>query len=126
MPVPRISKDELKQKLEAGRPEETPVILDARLKYPYEHSTIRLPGALRVLPDTRVDISHLPRDREIVVYDSDPDELAASRVAAELMRRGFRAAALKGGVAEWMAANLPVEPKEAPKAAAPGPGSLKG
>jgi rhodanese-related sulfurtransferase len=98
------------------------VIVDARLKYPYEHSTVRLPGAIRVGGDA----PQLPRDREIVVYDSDPNELASSHVTADLIRQGYRAAALKGGIADWLAANLPIETKEAPKQAPPEPGALKG
>jgi hypothetical protein len=38
----------------------------------------------------------LPRDREIVVYDSDPNELASTDVAADLIRQGYRAVALQG------------------------------
>ena len=121
MPVPRITKEELKQRLDAG----TPVVLvDARLKYPYEHSTVKLPGALRAVADGPVPA--LPRDREIVVYDSDPNELASTNIAAELIRQGYRAAALKGGISDWLAANLPTETKEAPKQAPPEPGALKG
>lgn len=125
MAVPRITKEALKQRLEAGGTG-APVILDARLKYPYEHSTLRLPGAIRTPPYEPIDISRLPRDRDIVVYDSDRDEVVSARVAAELTRRGFRAMALKGGIADWVSANYPVETKAAPKAAAPAPGSLKG
>lgn len=121
MPVPRISKEELKQRLDSASP---PVLVDARLKYPYEHSTVRLPGAVRYQGNGPVP--PLPRDREIVIYDSDPNELASSRVAAELIRQGYRAAALKGGIAEWLAANLPTETKEAPRQTAPEPGALKG
>jgi rhodanese-related sulfurtransferase len=62
----------------------------------------------------------------VVVYDSDPHELASSSVAAQLIRQGFRASALKGGIAEWLTANLPTETKEAPKQAPPEPGALKG
>ena len=121
MPVPRITKEDLKQRLESG----TPVTLvDARLKYPYEHSTVKLPGAIR-LPAEPATAS-LPRDREIVVYDSDPNELASSHVAANFIRQGYRAVTLKGGIADWLAANLPTETKEAPKQAPPEPGALKG
>jgi rhodanese-related sulfurtransferase len=119
MPVPRISREDLKEQLDSGS---APVVLDARLKYPYEHSTVRLPGAIRYTGE----ISALPRDREIVVYDSDPNELASSHVAARLIRQGYRAVALKGGIAEWLAANLPTETKDAPKQAPPEPGALKG
>ena len=121
MAVPRISKEDLKQRLDSSLP---PVVVDARLKYPYGHSTVRLPGAVRFTGDGT--LPSLPRDREIVVYDSDPNELASSRVAAELIRKGYRAAALKGGIADWVSANLPIETKEAPQQAPPAPGALKG
>jgi rhodanese-related sulfurtransferase len=118
--APRISREDLKQQLDSGAP---PVIVDARLKYPYEHSTVRLPGAIRFPPEGAPPA--LPRDRQIVVYDSDPNEIASSRVAAELIRQGYRAAALKGGISDWIAANLPTETKDAPKQTAPEPGALK-
>ena len=121
MAVPRISRDDLKQRLESPAP---PIVVDARLKYPYEHSTVKLPGAIRLAPGGS-DPS-LSRDREIVVYDSDPHELASSQVAAQLLRQGYRAVALQGGIVEWLAGNLPTETKEAPKQAAPEPGALKG
>ena len=121
MPVPRISKEELKQRLDSGH---APILVDARLKYPYEHSTVKLPGAIRFAAEAARP--SLPRDRDIVVYDSDPNELASSRVAAELIRDGFRAVALKGGISEWVTANLPTETKDAPRQAAPEPGALKG
>jgi rhodanese-related sulfurtransferase len=119
--IPRISREDLKQKLDGSG---SPVIVDARLKYPYEHSTVRLPGAVRYPGDAAAQ--SLPRDREIVVYDSDPNELASSHVVAVLIRQGYRAVALKGGIADWLAANLPTETKDAPKQAAPEPGALKG
>jgi rhodanese-related sulfurtransferase len=117
--APRITKEDLKQRLDSGTP---PVLVDARLKYPYEHSTVRLPGAVRYNPAAP---PALPRDRDIVVYDSDPNELASSRVASELLRQGYHAAALKGGIVDWLAANFPTETKEAPKQAPPEPGALK-
>ncbi len=124
MPVPRISKDELKQRLEIADAS-IPLVLDVRLKYPYEHSTVRLPGAVRVLPDA-VDSGSLPRGRDIVAYDSDPDEVTSSHVAAQLIRQGYRAIVLKGGIAEWVGANFPVEAKESARPTAPAPGALKG
>ena len=121
MPVLRITREELKQRLESGAP---PVLIDARLKYPYEHSTVKLPGAIRLTNGPAQ--ADLPRDREVVVYDSDPNELASSGVAADFIRLGYRAVALKGGIGDWVAANLPTETKEAPKQAPPEPGALKG
>ena len=121
MPVPRISKEDLKQRLDSGAPL---VVIDARLKYPYEHSTVKLPGAIRV--GTGAAAPSLPRDSEVVVYDSDPNELTSTHVATELKRLGFSVTVLKGGVPEWLAANYPIETKEAPKQAPPEPGALKG
>ena len=121
MAAPRITKEDLKQQLESGS---APAIVDARLKYPYEHSTVRLPGAVRYAGEG--SLASIPRDRSVVVYDSDPNELASSRVAAELIRAGYRASALKGGIVEWLEAKLPTETKEAPKQAPPEPGALKG
>ena len=121
MPVPRISKEELKERLDSSAP---PVLVDARLKYPYEHSTVKLPGSVRF--GYGAPAPSFPRDRDVVVYDSDPNELASSDVAAQLIRQGYKAAALKGGIADWLAANLPTETKDAPKQATPEPGALKG
>jgi rhodanese-related sulfurtransferase len=119
--VPRITKEDLKQRLDSGTPL---VLVDARLKYPYEHSTVRLPGAVRYRIEAPTP--SFPRDREIVVYDSDPNEIASSDMAARLIRQGYKAVALKGGIADWLAANLPTETKDAPKQATPEPGALKG
>ena len=125
MAVPRISKEELKQRLD-GPAESLPAILDARLKYPYEHSTVTLPGAIRFVPG-QTDTTRFSSQREIVVYDSDPGEIVSARVASQLIRLGFRAMALTGGIADWMNAKLPTDTKSAPQAAAPmAPGALKG
>jgi len=121
VPIPRITKEDLKQRLDGGA---SPILVDARLKYPYEHSTVRLPGAIRY--GAGGPEKPIPRDRDVIVYDSDPNELASSHVAAELIRQGYKASMLKGGIVEWLAANLPTESKPAPKQAAPEPGALKG
>jgi 3-mercaptopyruvate sulfurtransferase SseA len=64
----------------------------------------------------------LSKSRDLVVYDSDPDEITAVNVAAGLLRAGYRVSVLKGGLAEWAAANLPTESKAAIRPApAPAP-----
>ena len=123
MPVPRITREDLKARIDNTDPDARPYVVDVRLKYPYEHSTKKLPGAVRVAGD---QAPQLPRDREIVAYDSDPEELVSSQFAAPLIRAGYRVSVLKGGIVEWLAANFPTDTKDAPKAAAPEPGSLKG
>jgi rhodanese-related sulfurtransferase len=116
MAVPRISKEELKQRLD-GAADDRPVVVDVRLKYPYEHSTVTLPGALRLGLDTR-DVASLPRDHDIVLYDSDPGDMVSERLAADLIRQGYRAFVLAGGISEWMTGKLPTDTKPAPQAAA--------
>lgn len=123
MAVPRITKEELKQRLD-GPADDVPVLIDVRLKYPYEHSTVTLPAAIRMAPGA-LDTTRLPRDRDIVFYDSDPEELVSERVAAEVLRLGYRALALKGGIGEWVAAKLPTDSKPAPQPLAPA-GAPKG
>ncbi len=122
MSVPRITKEDLKTRLE-GDPGNLPVILDARLKYPYEHSTVMLPGAVRVNPDA-LETSGLSTDRDVVAYDSDPEELVSAHVAAALIRKGYRASALQGGLAEWVTAKFPTDTKDAPMQAPIKAGSL--
>lgn len=118
MAVPRITREELKARLDSPDSSSHPIIIDVRLKYPYEHSTVTLPGAQRVLPDAVADAT-FPRDRDIVLFDSDPDDMVSMQAAAELLRRGHRALVLQGGINEWMNAKLPVDTKSAPQPAAP-------
>ena len=117
MAVPRISKEDLKVRLdgdEAGRP----ALADARRKYAWDHSTLKLPGAIRLDPKAP-SMAGLAKDRDLVVYCSDPDEITSVEVAAALAAAGFRAHVLKGGLPEWIAANLPTETKDAVRAVPP-------
>ena len=122
MPIPRTTKEAVKERLDAGQ---APLFVDARLKYPYEHSTLLLPGAIRVAPDEAEAFSP-PKDRDIVVYDSDPDEVVAALVVASLIDRGFRAVVLEGGLPAWAAASLPMDTKEARRTSPPAAGAANG
>src|SRR3954469_19862637 len=130
MVIPRITSEDLARWLQAtetepavGRPH--PVVVDVRLKYPYEHSTILLPGAIRMAA-ADFDPATLPRDRDIILYDSDPEELVAESAAARLIRLGFRALVLEGGIAGWASAKLPIARKPAPQLAVPVSGLARG
>jgi rhodanese-related sulfurtransferase len=117
MAVPRITKEDLKQRLdgdEAGRP----VLLDARRKYAWDHSTLKLPGAVRVDPKAP-DASALPKGRDLVVYCSDLDEITSVDVAIVLAASGIRAHVLIGGLPGWVGANLPTGTKDAVRAVPP-------
>lgn len=114
MAVPRISSEELKRRMDDAAA--APLVIDVRLKYPYEHSTVLLPGAIRFGPGI-VDPVTLPRDRDIILYDSDPAELVAEKAAAALIAAGHRASVLQGGIASWVTAKLPTDRKPAPQPA---------
>jgi 3-mercaptopyruvate sulfurtransferase SseA len=117
MAVSRITKEALKLRLEgdeAGRP----ALADVRRKYAWDHSTLKLPGAARLDPKAP-STAGLSKDRDLVVYDSDPDEITSVEVAAGLAAAGFRVHVLKGGLPEWVAANLPTETKDAVRAIPP-------
>lgn len=112
MAVPRITKEDLKTKLESADAAARPVLVDVRLKYPWEHSTLKLPGAIRYSPVGGATPA-LPKDRDVVLYDSDPNEITATSVAASLIPAGYRISVLKGGLGDWAGANFPTETKEA-------------
>ena len=117
MAVSRITKEDLKQRLdgdEAGRP----VLADVRRKYAWDHSTLKLPGAVRLDPRAP-STAGLVKERDLVVYDSDPNDITSVEVAAGLASGGFRVQVLKGGLPEWVAANLPTETKDAVRALPP-------
>ena len=85
VPVPRITKEDLKQRLDSGTPL---IVIDARLKYPYEHSTVKLPGAIRLGAARRASF---PRDHDIVVYDFGPAASWPARTSPrQLIRQGYR------------------------------------
>ena len=117
MPVSRISKEDLKQRLE-GDEAARPVLADVRRKYAWDHSTLMLPGAIRLDPKAPASAG-LSKSRDLVLYDSDPDEITGVDVAAALSGEGFRVFVLKGGLPEWVGANLPTETKEAVRAVPP-------
>ena len=66
MDIQRITKEELKRKLDTR---EAMTILDTRAPEAWRESDVQLPGAIRVPPD-EVDryLSEIPRDRPIVTY----------------------------------------------------------
>ena len=100
--------------IEAG---DTPVLLDVRTTTDFETSPLRLPGAVRLEPDT-VNSSSLilqvAPEQMIVTYCTSPEEATSAAVALALQRRGYkRVRILKGGLGGWTNARLPVESKSA-------------
>jgi len=105
----RISVDELYRLMDAGA---LPVILDVRSQTARGLAPKRIPGALHV-PLEAVDqhLKDLPRDREIILYCTCPNEASAAEVAKLLMNIGFKQVRpLHGGLDAWIAAGYEVEP----------------
>lgn len=106
--VARITPRELKDKL---RQQAELVIVDLRLPSDFESAPFPLPGALRVPPREMVHRhQEIPRDREVVLYCSCPDEKTSAQAALLLNSYGIRnVRPLAGGYAAWFQdANLEV------------------
>lgn len=116
--VARISPDELRDKLRAGT---DVVIVDLRLPLDFAAAPQTLPGALRLAPE-EVASRHqeIPRDREIVLYCSCPDEYTSTRAALLLKQYGIhQVRPLAGGYETWRQKNFPLTPAtERPQASA--------
>jgi rhodanese-related sulfurtransferase len=106
----RITVAELRQKLDAG---EELVILDLRSRAALEQDPVLIRGAIHLNLDDIDERQHeIPRDRDIIVYCSCPNEVSSARVALRLQRKGFtRVRPLLGGIDAWRENNHPVEPR---------------
>ena len=71
----------------------------------------RIPGALQVpVQEVERHLGTLPRDREIILYCSCPNEASAAQAAKLLLSNGFRLVRpLRGGLDAWIAAGYAVE-----------------
>jgi membrane protein DedA with SNARE-associated domain/rhodanese-related sulfurtransferase len=104
----RITVEELYQKQESG---EHPMILDLRLQVELEDNPSVIRGALHMTTD-EVEHRHqeIPRDRDVVLYCSCPNEVTSARVALHLHRKGIsRVRPLLGGIEAWRERNYPTE-----------------
>jgi membrane protein DedA with SNARE-associated domain/rhodanese-related sulfurtransferase len=109
----RITVAELREKMDAG---ETPLILDLRSSVAVEQDPALIRGAIHLsLDDIEERLSELPRDRDIIVYCSCPNEVSSARLALRLQRKGFtRVRPLLGGIDAWREQNFPMEPRSSP------------
>ncbi|HEX4263690.1 MAG TPA: DedA family protein/thiosulfate sulfurtransferase GlpE [Verrucomicrobiae bacterium] len=104
----RITVDELHQKQEIG---ENPVILDLRSDAEVERNPLLIRGARHMTMDElKLKQKEFPRDRDIILYCSCPNEVSSARMALLLQRSGFvRVRPLLGGIDAWRERNYPVE-----------------
>ena len=106
----RIGPYEVARLLEGNDP---PAVLDVRLDPAYDQSPVRIPRSTRVNP-TEFDNKppDIDRSRMIVAYCSCPDEMTSARLAHRLNGLGYtKVRVLKGGLASWANAGLPLEGK---------------
>jgi len=104
----RISVAELHQRM---RVPPVPTVVDVRSMSAQTLDPRRIPGALHVpLSEVDLHLKDLPRDREIILYCTCPNEATAARVAKLLISRGFtRVRPLHGGLEAWVDAGYAVE-----------------
>jgi len=106
----RITPGELHEMIMTGR---GPFIIDARSKSALDALPFVIQGALYLKID-EIDAQHLeiPREGELVVYCSCPNELSSARLALRLKRLGFqRVRPLVGGIEAWRAQSFPIVPR---------------
>ncbi len=104
----RISVDDLYRMIEGG---EQPVVVDVRSHIGRSLQPRRIPGALLVpLDAVEAHVKDLPRDRDIILYCTCPNESSAANAAKLLMNHGFtRVRPLHGGLDAWIEAGHAVD-----------------
>jgi len=104
----RVSVDELYDLMDGGA---EPVVVDVRSATARSVEPRQIPGSLHVpLDELDRHIARLPRDRDIIVYCTCPNEASAAQVAKLLMNHGFtRVRPLHGGLDAWIAAGYSFE-----------------
>ncbi len=105
----RIGVDELYRLMDEGA---NPVVVDVRTTTARTVEPRQIPGSLHVpLEALDLHVGKLPRDRDIVLYCTCPNEASAAQVAKLLMERGYRRVRpLYGGLDAWIAAGHGIEP----------------
>jgi membrane protein DedA with SNARE-associated domain/rhodanese-related sulfurtransferase len=106
--VTRISPEELKNQLDSG---EDVLILDLRDPLDFEANPQLIPTARR-MPPAELEARHeeLPRDCDVILYCTCPNEATSARAALRLHRRGItRVRPLHGGLQKWNELKFPTD-----------------
>ena len=114
-----VSPEALKRRLDAG---DDVTIIDLRTALDVAATPYAIPGS-RWLADDAIDEHEveLLRSRDVVLYCASPNDATSARVALQLKHTGIsRVRPLEGGLAAWMALNLPVRAVQLPVAVADG------
>jgi rhodanese-related sulfurtransferase len=105
--IARITAPELRQMQSAGK---DMVIVDLRAAAEFERDKSVIQGAVRINVDEVEHRHHeIPRDRDIILYCSCPNEVTSARVALLLRKKGIdRIRPLLGGIDAWRQLGYPV------------------
>jgi rhodanese-related sulfurtransferase len=100
---------ELMAQLDAG---ETVFIVDLRNHLEREDDPFKLPGAITIgFEEIEAGLADVPRDRDVVLYCSCPNEVSSARAAMQLKKQGIdRVRPLAGGLQAWREAGYKLEP----------------
>jgi len=106
--IARITPEELKQRMDAG---EDVVIVDLRSALEVDAEPETIPGAVRMdAADLEEAFEVIPRDREIVVFCSCPNEATSARVALRLRALGItQIRPLADGLEAWRRLGFPLQ-----------------
>ncbi|GAB4369277.1 MAG: DedA family protein/thiosulfate sulfurtransferase GlpE [Deltaproteobacteria bacterium] len=110
--IAHIGPKELRRRMEAG---EELTVVDLRHPLEYDSDRVKIPGALHMLPE-ELGARHteIPRDRDVVLYCTCPNEATSAMMALRLHRLGItRVRPLSGGFDAWLTGGFPLESKPA-------------
>ncbi len=104
----KISVDELKRRMDAGEPL---TVVDVRHPLAVDLDPDMIPGSLNFLIEEIEHRHHeIPRDRDIVLYCTCPNEVSSARTALALKKKGIhRVRPLEGGLDAWRDRQFPIE-----------------
>jgi membrane protein DedA with SNARE-associated domain/rhodanese-related sulfurtransferase len=105
--ISRITVDELKSKIDQH---EDLVIVDLRHALDFEADPETIPGAFRIdAKELREKNDKLPRDRQIILYCTCPNEATSAQLAILLRKQGIQQIRpLQGGLDAWRERGYPV------------------
>lgn len=105
--ISRITVEELKEKMDEG---EEVMVVDLRHHLDFDADPETIPGAFRIdAKELEEKNDHLPRDREVILYCTCPNEATSARLALLLRRQGIKhIRPLQGGLDAWREQGYPV------------------
>lgn len=105
--IARITADELHQRMDRG---ENVIVVDMRHSMEFESEPETIPGAVHMDAEELEEATEaIPRDREIVLFCSCPNEATSAQMAMKLRHVGItRIRPLAGGLAGWREHGFPL------------------